>query len=167
MAGLVGRRGTCPLPGVPLSVKTSRPGSPVRSLGWSVMVQPVGSPIRLCPRDVTRPTQSLGANTGGLHVLRARSVLSRTTEPEGVSIGSTLNPLLATPPPPPSPKLSTTVLLRSVVVPFLALLKVPPPSNLVVLLRAMVLLMTTRRPPFPMPPPTSARLPPTVLLVSK
>ena len=41
------------MPGRPLSVKEPKPGSPVRSLGWRVIVHPVGSPIRLCPSEVT------------------------------------------------------------------------------------------------------------------
>ena len=37
IAWLLDRRGKCPLPGVPLSVKVPKPGLPVRSLGCRVM----------------------------------------------------------------------------------------------------------------------------------
>src|SRR5262249_6329384 len=79
MAGLVDSSGKCPLPGVPSSVKASKPGSPVRSLGWSVMVHPVGSPIRLCPREVSGPPQSSSLPA---KELPARSMFSRTTVPD-------------------------------------------------------------------------------------
>jgi hypothetical protein len=48
------------LPGRPLSVYSPKPGSPVRSRtpGGRVMVQPVVSPIRLVPNEVTTPRQS-------------------------------------------------------------------------------------------------------------
>jgi hypothetical protein len=40
------------------SLKAFKPGSPVRSLGWRVMLQPVVVPIRLLPNDVTPAAQS-------------------------------------------------------------------------------------------------------------
>src|SRR5947208_2726078 len=58
IAWLVDSKGKCPFPGLPLSVKVSKPGSPVRSLGCRVMVHPLRSPIRLLPSEVTVPLQS-------------------------------------------------------------------------------------------------------------
>ena len=50
IAWLVDSRGKCPLPGVPLSVKVPKPGSPVRSLGCRVMAHPASGRRSGCCR---------------------------------------------------------------------------------------------------------------------
>src|SRR5712691_3604078 len=119
MARLVGSSGKCPCPGIPLSVKAAKPGSPVRSLPCRVMVQPLGAPTRLLSSEVTRSEQS-----GTLPVLRARMVFCNDTVPRDS---------LARPPPrpknggTPDATLLATVQLVRVTVP--SMFQRPPPSN--------------------------------------
>ena len=86
MAGLPRSSGTCPFPGVPSSVNSPSPGSPVRSVGWRVMVQPVGSPTRLWPSEVTGPAQSRP-----FPVLSATSVFCSANTPSSLRSLPTLN----------------------------------------------------------------------------
>lgn len=101
IAWLMDSKGKWPFPGLPLSVKAPSPGSPVRSVGCRVMSHPVGSSIRLYPRDVIGPEQSRVPALPG--VLRARSVFNRTNVPRSF--------------PMPPPSLSARVVLRNVAVP--------------------------------------------------
>src|SRR5262245_31785027 len=76
--GLAGRpQRECPWPGLPVSVKGPKPGSPVKSLGSRVMVHPVGSPTRLFPNEVTMSVHSFPRPP----LLRARIVFCKITGP--------------------------------------------------------------------------------------
>ena len=143
---LTGRQGgKCPFPGVPLSVNAPKPGAPVRSVGWRVIIQPngppplVGSPMRLFPPEVIGPLQSPGPPS---LIFRATRVLMRII----VASLPFLRPLAAVL---RSLVFSVIVLLSRIAVPPFEMDAPPPVSTF--RWRAIVVLMTTSVLPFESP----------------